>query len=84
MQQPAAPWWQPILEWIASNTVLFGVFALLWKAIDKGVEIWKEARDERINQLIEKQLKNVVTPEIKKLSESIDDLKEAIWDLKKP
>jgi hypothetical protein len=84
MQQPQSVWWQTVLDWIGQNTVLFGVLGLIWKAIDKGFEHLEKTRNERLINLIETHLKTTVTPEIKKLSESIDDLKNAIWEMKKP
>lgn len=84
MQQPLTPWWQSVIEWIASNTVIFMIFGLCWKFFDKLVEIYEKSQDARITRLIEAQLKNSVTPEITKLTESIDELKKAIWTLRKP
>jgi hypothetical protein len=60
--------------------ILFIIAGLAWKFLDKIVEMWEKSQDARISRLIDAKL----NPEIKKLSESIDDLKEAIWDLKKP
>ncbi len=82
MAQPQQ-WWEPIFKWIADNTILLTSFALAWKSIDKVFKYYSEGRDERIEALIDKKLMGKVTPEIQKLSVSIDELKEAIWDLKK-
>lgn len=80
MSQPSQQWWEPITAWLSANTILFIIAGLAWKFLDKIVYIWEKSQDARISRLIDAKL----NPEIKKLSESIDDLKEAIWDLKKP
>jgi hypothetical protein len=80
MSQPQQQWWEPITAWLSANTILFIIAGLAWKFLDKIVEMWEKSQDARISRLIDAKL----NPEIKKLSESIDDLKEAIWDLKKP
>ena len=77
MQEPTHQWWEPILSWIGANSVLFMCFGLAWKFLDKLVEIWDKSQDARINRLIDTRL----NPELKKLSESIDSLKEAIWSI---
>lgn len=83
MSQPSQQWWEPILSWIGANSVLFMCFGLAWKFLDKIVEIWEKSQDARISRLIDNRLNSTVTPEIKRLSESIDDLKEAIWSIQK-
>lgn len=82
MSQPQQQWWEPITTWLSANTILFIIAGLAWKFLDKIVEMWEKSQDARISRLIENKLNASVSPEIKKLSESIDDLKEAIWKMK--
>lgn len=78
MSQPNGSWWMQIFEWIKENTIIFVVFGLSWKGLDKGFKYLSEGRDERITLLIEQKLNSKVTPQIEKLSDSIDELKDAI------
>lgn len=82
MQQPTS-WWQPIAEWAAANAPIFAGLGIVWKIVDRTFKYLSEARDERINTLIDQKLTTRITPEIHKLSNSIDELKEAIWEMKK-
>lgn len=84
MSQSNSPWWLELIAWIKENVLLFSVFALAWKGLDKGFKYLSEGRDERIAVLIEQKLSAKVTPQIEKLSDSIDELKEAIWAINKP
>lgn len=74
MAQPNTEWWQTLLFWLKDNTVLFGIFALLWKAIDKLFKYFSDSRDA--------ELRKIVQDEVSPLSHAIDELRESIWALK--
>lgn len=74
MAQPTAEWWQTLLIWVKDNTILFMIFALVWKGIDKVFKYFSEARDA--------ELRKIVKDEMSPLSTAIDELRESIWALK--
>lgn len=74
MAQPPAEWWQTLLSWLKDNVLIFMVFGLLWKGIDKVFKYFSESRDSEIRKIV----KDEITP----LEDKIDALGEAIWDMK--
>lgn len=75
-------WWAPVWDWIKDNMIVFGSFALAWKGISQAFKYLSEGRNAEIRAIIKDEINARVDPQIGKLSNSIDDLKEAIWDLK--
>lgn len=76
-------WWIPIGKWIENNTLLFTCFALAWKAIDRAFKYMSDVQTAKLNKALDERIGTTVMPEIKRLHESIDELRESIWDLKK-
>lgn len=81
MQEPVTLW-KSIFDWIRENTIVFASIALAWKGLTLGFKYLNDGRRNEIVHIIEEELSTRVTPEITKLSTSIDELKEAIWALK--
>lgn len=81
MQQPIS-WWMPIFDWIKDNTIVFASIAIAWRGLHLGFKYLNDGRREEIMKIVDDVLTNRVTPEIKQLTHSIDELKEAIWALK--
>lgn len=77
MTQPQLEWWQQILIWLKDNTILFMVFTLAWKAIDKVFKYFSEARDAEFRKIVHDEM----NPTITQLSQQIKDLTEAIWSI---
>lgn len=73
MEQPTA-WWEQLLKWIEGNTILFLCFGIAWRGIDKSFKYFSESRDNRTKQ--------IVKDEIKPLKDKIDDIADAIFELK--
>jgi hypothetical protein len=71
-------WWFTMFAWIKDNTILFMVFALGWKAIDKVFKYFSEARDAELRKIVHDEM----NPSIKELSSKIQELGEAVWALK--
>lgn len=81
MAQPQS-WWEQIFVWAKDNTIIFGAFALAWKAIDKVFKYYSESRLNELRAIVKEELANHTNPQIEKLSTSIDELRESIWALK--
>lgn len=79
MPNPQPTTLSDILKFITEFTPFAGVFALLWKCIDKVAKYYSDRADERLRQIV----KDEVKPDMAKLSHAIDELREAIWELKK-
>lgn len=56
------------------------IFGLLFKALDLVFKYFSQAQDMRLRNIIQQEVK----PDITKLTKAIDELRESIWDLKKP
>lgn len=68
--------------WLQFITVLLPwatIFGLCWKALDLVFKYYSNAQDVRLRQMVQDE----VSPDIKKLSTAIDELREAIWEMKK-
>lgn len=63
---------------IKDNTLQAGIFALIWKSIDKVFKYYSDARDAELRKIVREE----VTPDITDLTKSINELREAIWHLK--
>lgn len=74
MTEPNSSWWEQLLKWIEGNTVLFLSFAAVWKGIDKAFKYFSESRDDRMRE--------IVKAEMKPLEDKIDDIADAIYNLK--
>lgn len=71
-------WWFTFFAWLKDNTILFMVFALGWKAIDKVFKYFSAARDAELRKIVHDEM----NPSIKELSDKISQLGEAIWGMK--
>lgn len=76
--------WEQIFLWVKENTIALGSIGLGWKAIDRGFKYLSDGREKELRRIVTEELGKEIQPEIKKLSTSIDELKESIWALKKP
>ena len=83
MIQPTDSWVIQFLDWLKENTIGFIIFALGWKGVDRFFAYQSKTHENKINELLDKKITERVTPDINKLTHSIDELKEAIWSLKK-
>ena len=75
-------WWTPMAKWVMDNTIVFLVFGLAWKGLSQAFKYLSEGRNAEIRAIIKEEINARVDPQITKLTDSIDDLKEAIWALK--
>lgn len=75
-------WWAPLARWAMDNTIVFAAFGLSWKGLSLAFKHLSEGRNAEIRAIIKDEINARVDPQIGKLTNSIDDLKEAIWDLK--
>jgi hypothetical protein len=53
-----------------------------WKFIDWLARYMEDTRKARVREIVKETLEEFTNPQIDRLSESIDKLKEAIWELK--
>jgi len=83
MQNESLGFWEQVFNWIKDNTIALGAIGLGWKAIDKGFKYLSDGRVDEIRKIVNEELANEIRPAIKNLTESIDDLKQSIWSLKK-
>lgn len=70
--------WEQILIWLKDNTIIFMVFALAWKGIDKVFKYFSEARDAELRKIVHDEM----NPSIMQLTQQIKELGEAVWALK--
>ncbi len=71
-----------LVEWIADNWKYVAGFGLASQFIDRFFKWLTKRSEARIKEIYNEQYDNMVKPEISKLTRSIDDLKESIWQLK--
>lgn len=71
-----------IISWLAENWVKIGIFAVVSQFIDRFFKWLTKRSEARIKEIYNEQYDNMVKPEIGKLTRSIDELKESIWQLK--
>lgn len=71
-----------LVEWIAENWRYIAGFGLASQFIDRFFKWLTKRSEARIKEIYNEQYDNMVKPEISKLTRSIDDLKESIWQLK--
>lgn len=71
-----------IIEWLADNWAKIGLFILAFKFTDSFFSWLTKRSEARIKQIYSEQYTETVKPEITRLSNSIDSLKESIWELK--
>ena len=71
-----------LVEWIAENWKYIAGFGLASQFIDRFFKWLTKRSEARIKEIYNEQYDNMVKPEISKLTRSIDDLKESIWQLK--
>lgn len=78
MAQPPVEWWMQIFAWIKDNTIIFVVFGLAWKAIDKVFKYFSESRDAELRKIVHEEM----NAPISNLTDKIEQLGEAVWALK--
>ncbi len=83
MAQSHTAWYVEILEWLKDNAIVWTSLILGWKAIDRGFKYLSDGRVSEIRQIVQEEIGKDIVPEIKRLSQSIDGLKESIWEIKK-
>ena len=71
-----------LVEWLAENWKYIAGFGLASQLIDRFFKWLTKRSEARIKEIYNEQYDNMVKPEISKLTRSIDDLKESIWQLK--
>ena len=71
--------WTEIWVFVKDNTLQAGIFTLVWKGIDKTFKYFSESRDAELRRIVKEEVK----PDITNLTTAIDELREAIWELKK-
>lgn len=71
-----------LVEWLAENWKYIAGFGLASQLIDRFFKWLTKRSEARIKEIYNEQYDNMVKPEIGKLTRSIDDLKESIWQLK--
>ena len=71
-----------LVEWIAENWKYIAGFALASQLIDRFFKWLTKRSEARIKEIYNEQYDNRVKPEISRLTQSIDALKESIWELK--
>jgi hypothetical protein len=71
-----------LVEWIAENWKYIAGFALASQLIDRFFKWLTKRSEARIKEIYNEQYDNKVKPEISRLTQSIDALKESIWELK--
>lgn len=79
MNTPPSSFLSELWDFVKNNTVQAGVFTLIWKGIDKVFKYFSEARDAELRKIVKEEVK----PDITNLTTAIDELREAIWELKK-
>lgn len=77
MAQPTN-FWNEFIEFAKDFSVPTGLFVLIWKTIDKVGAHFAQRRKDAIKELI----KDEVNPQIERLTKSIENLNEAIHDLR--
>lgn len=78
MTPPNLNIWEQIFTWLKDNTIIFMVFALAWKGIDKVFKYFSEARDAELRKIVHDEM----NPSISQLTQQIKELGEAVWALK--
>jgi hypothetical protein len=61
-------WWQ-FWEFIKDNTIQAGLFALIWRGIDRVFKYASDSRDERIRRIVREELNGKFEPTEQKLDE---------------
>lgn len=75
MPEPANSILSEVWDFIKNNTLQAGVFALIWKGIDKVFKYFSEARDAELRKIVREEM----TPDISELTKGIKELRDAIW-----
>ena len=70
--------WEQIFLWIKDNVLIFSVFALAWRGIDKTFKYFSESRDAELRKIVHDEM----NPSITQLTQQIKELGEAVWALK--
>lgn len=78
MSQPSPSFWEQVFIWLKDNTIIFMVFALAWKGIDKTFKYFSDARDTELRKIVHDEM----NPSIAQLTQQIKELGEAVWALK--
>jgi len=71
-----------LVEWISENWKYIAGFGLASQFIDRFFKWLTKRSEARVKEIYNEQYDSRVKPEITKLTQSIDDLKESIWQLK--
>ena len=71
-----------LVEWLAENWKYIAGFGLASQLIDRFFKWLTKRSEARIKEIYNEQYDNKVKPEISRLTQSIDALKESIWELK--
>lgn len=77
MAEPHATGWQDVLKTITDVTPWLVIGSLIWKGIDKVFQYFSEARDAELRKIVHEEMK----PQIDNLSDKIEDLSKAIWNM---
>lgn len=72
-----------ILDFLLDIAPWATIVVTFWKFIDWLAKYMEDTRKSRVKDIVVEVIKEVTTPQMDKLSKSIDELKEAIWDMKK-
>ena len=78
MAQSQPDFWTQVLIWVKDNTLLFGIFALTWKGIDKVFRYFSDSRDAELRKIVHEEM----NAPIANLTQKIEDLSNAIWNIK--
>ena len=72
-----------VLDFLLEIAPWATIVITFWKFIDWLAKYMEDTRKSRVKDIVVEVIKEVTTPQMDKLSKSIDELKEAIWDMKK-
>jgi len=70
------------VSWLDENWKYVAGFGLASQLVDQFFKWLTKRSEARIKEIYKEQYDNTVKPEISKLTQSIDGLKESIWELK--
>lgn len=74
---------QQILDFFTDIAPWAAAVIGFWKFIDWLSKYMEDTRKSRVKDIVRETLEELTYPQMDKLAKSIDELKEAIWDLKK-
>ena len=71
-----------IIVWLSENWEKIAGFGLASQLVDRFFKWLTKRSEARMKEIYNEQYEDKVKPEIGKLTKSIDELKESIWQLK--